>query len=432
MADVRPLPGVRYRADLAAALGRLISPPYDTAPTGAPSARHPHNIGHLEDVLVPGTDDPHALAAERYRLWRHQGVLVPDPTPAFYFHEQAFSLDGQRPVRRGLLARVRLARWEERVILPHERTVPGPRAERLARLRAVRANLSPLYLLYRDPERELAPILSHLPDAPPDAAGTDANGDTHRLRVLADPTAIDAVVRFFVGRRLYVADGHHRYEAALAHRDERRAAGDDAPDAPHEFVLVLLADSADPGVRVLPTHRLVRGLPAFDPDRLRAALAPYFDLDRLPATAARDHHPRPTLVTEPGAVDICTLRFAGEPPDWRWRLRTKPGAPHDALLPPHHGAAWRRLDTAILGSALLERLLGISPDRLADHVAYTHDPGAATAAVDRGDAQLAALLAPPTLDAISAVADAGDPLPPKSTYFHPKAPAGLVIHDLDE
>ena len=432
MADVRALRGVRYHPPLAAAIGHLVAPPYDASPAAeGPSSGAPYNVGRLENVVLGDDGDPHALAATRYRAWRRQGVLARDPAPALYLHHQAFDDGDRRLIRRGLLARVRLADWEERVVLPHERTFPGPRRERLERLRAVGANLSPLYLLYHDPAGELRAILAAAEaEVPAAEAGTDPTGAEHRLTVLADPALHDRVSRFFADRRLYVADGHHRYEAALAYRDERRSASPTAGydvEAPSEFVLVLLADVADPGVRVLPTHRLVHGWPGFDPGRFRTELARFFALERVPDSVAS---PGVARSGADGGVPLCELRFADDPSPWR--LRTKPGAPHAALMPTGPGQAWRTLDVAILGSVVLERLLGLGADRLPTHVAFTHEAAAARAAVAGGRAQLALILAPPSLADLTAVAEAGDLLPPKSTYFDPKAPAGLVINELTE
>ncbi len=437
MADVRTLRGVRYRGEVATDLGRLVAPPYDAAPADGGRALNPFNIGQIEDVNPRADGDPHALAARRYRSWLREGVLGVDPQPALYLHEQTFNHAGERLVRRGLLARVRLARWNERVVLPHERTVPGPRLERLARLRAVQANLSPLYLLYRDPSGELRRLLDAVGNRPADAAGVDPTGDAHRLIVCTDRALADQVGRFFAasGRRLYMADGHHRYEAALAYRDECRAQTrasrtPSLPDAPHEFVLALLADAGDPGVRVLPTHRLIRGLPALDAERIRTTLASLFDLERVPPVAGKGvlNHEE-DAVRSPGRP-ICTLRFAGESDGWR--LRAKPGSPHESLMPTMHSPEWRLLDVAVLHTVVIERALGVPVDRLAAHVAFTPDAAVAEAALNRGEAQLAAFLARPSLSDLLAVANAADPLPLKSTYFQPKAPAGLVIHDLAE
>jgi uncharacterized protein (DUF1015 family) len=424
MADVRGLLGVRYNPQLTDELGALIAPPYDVTLADRLAAaldRAPFNIGHLENVVLDAATDPHRLAADRYRAWRRDGVLVRDPAASLYLHRQTFTADGQTVSRRGVLARVRLARWDEQSVLPHERTFPGPRQERLARLRAVGANLSPLYLLYRDPAGELCAMLDKIErDHPPLFRQTDVIGAEHSLAVATDPRLLAQVGAFFAPRRLYVADGHHRYEAALAYRDERRAAGDTDPEAQANFVLALLADVADRGVRVLPTHRLITGLPGLDSVATRAKLAELFDLRRLdePADldAARSEHA------------IARVAFPND--SAVWLLSAKPGRPHEALMSTARGDEWRQLDVAIVEDVVLAHVLGVAPDRLPAHVRFTHDEPSALTAVASGDAQLALLLRPLSLPMLTAVADAGDTLPAKSTYFDPKVPAGLVINEL--
>lgn len=417
MADVRPLRGVRYDPGRQQNLGRLIAPPYDTsplAPSGDGPDRSSFNIAELENIdLCPGADS-HALAAARYRTWLNQGVLRRDDEPAFYVHDHVYIDDGQRRQRRGLLARVRLTAWSERVILPHERTVAGPRNERLQRIRAVRANLSPLYLLYHDAAGTVAETLAASDDLPPVAAGTDAVGGTHTLTRLTDEAVLARITRHFAGERLFVADGHHRYEAALAYRDEQRLAGADKDD-PSEFVLAMLANIADPGVQVRPTHRLVTGLPDFDARSFRTRLEEVFDVEAI----GNESIERAGL--------ICEIVL---PAAERWHVYPRPDAAHERLLPPEQSPAWRRLAVAIGDHVILEGLLGLDPAQLAKRVFYTHDADQANLAVMTGTAQLTLLYARPSLPALVEVAVAGDTLPPKSTYFDPKPPAGLVINDL--
>lgn len=426
MADVLAFRGIRFRSEAAGDLGRLIAPPYDAASPehfARLRALSPHNIVHLEQAVPDdaANRDHHAVAAAGYRAWRQTGILAPDARPALYVYEQEFTHDGRRVARRALFAAVRLAAWEERIILPHEETFPAPRLERLNRLRAVRANLSPIYLLYQDAAGELRRLIQSAAASPPDVIVRDPAGEIHRLTVLDEPAAVARIEHAFAGRRLYVADGHHRYEAALAYRDECRAAAPSEGHASHEFILAALADASDPGMLVLPTHRLLHGLPDFSPARLRDRLAPWVDLRPHAATAA------PVPASDRRV--IATVRFAGE--TGSWQLRRKPGDPHTALLPPDRSAAWRGLDVAVLGSVVFRHLLDVPPELLPEHLAFAHDAATAEAAVARGEAQAAFLLRPTALADLMAVADAGDRMPPKSTYFHPKIPAGLVLHDVE-
>jgi uncharacterized protein (DUF1015 family) len=430
MAEVRPFGAIRYGEALARDLGNLIAPPYDVNRPDLLAAlleRSPYNMVHLEHVRPDPGDDPHELAAARFRLWLREGVLARDDAPAFYRYDHTFAIDGRRLTRRGIFAAVRLADWDERIVLPHEGTFPGPVGERLRRLRAVRTNLSPIYLLARDPAGDFRSLLAATDTAGPTVEAVDPDGEGHRLTTLTDGEVGRRLQEVLTGRPLYVADGHHRYEAALAYRTERR--GESGRSNGHEYVLALISDADDPSVAILPTHRLVRALPEFDPDGTRAALARKFELDHVPAGADSPLDATFGAVSQEAGT-ICLARFAGEA--GYWRLHPRSGSPHAALLPPDRSPAWRALPTAVLEHVILEQVLGLSGDRRFAHVAHTHDAATAVAAVEHGEAQIAFLLRPSTVDELIAVADAGDRMPPKSTYFSPKVPAGLVIHDLTD
>jgi uncharacterized protein (DUF1015 family) len=421
MADVRPLRGVRYDPRRLTNVGRLIAPPYDTtdlARSDDSTLRSTFNIAEVENVDLANGSDSHLVAASRYQDWRQRGLLIRDDKPALYVHDHRYRAGDEVRDRRGLLARVRLADWDERVILPHERTIPGPRNERLARLRAVRANLSPLYLLYQDESGEVRRTLAAATaSTEPIATGEDINGAQHRLSRLDDERVLETVPTLFAGKPLFVADGHHRYEAALAYRGEQRCAGA-GNEASSEFVLAMLADINDPGVSVRPTHRLIHDLPDFDPTRFRRQVEEVFVVATDSGGGAGLDHA------------VCVVLIAGEPQPWRVSLR--PDRAHVTLLPGERSRAWRAFDVAIADSVILESILGLGTSRLADHVAYTQDPNVARHLVEAGDAQLALVFAPPSLAALTRVAEAGDLLPPKSTFFDPKPPAGLVIHDLSD
>ncbi len=420
MADVRPLRGVRYNPQRQANIGRLIAPPYDTAPDRLNgNGRLSFNIAEIENVdLAPG-ENSHRVAATRYHDWLDQGLLLRDAEPAFYVHDHAYHDGDVVRHRRGLLARVRLTPWREGIILPHERTFPGPRQERLERIRAVQANLSPLYLLYHDETGAVPELLNTSVDqASPVATGQDAKGGEHRLTMITDPQTLAELTRRFANERLLVADGHHRYEAALAYRDEQRRPGSvTGDDAPSDFVLAMLADTADPGVQVLPTHRVVTGLTDFDRDQFRQKLESLFEVET-----------HATLESEPRRGLICEILLTGEPGPWR--VYRRPGDAHASLLPRDRGESWRGLDVAISDHVILLGLLGVDASDRTEQVTYTHDVATAWQMVNSGGSQLALLHAQPSLADLARVAAEGDTLPPKSTFFEPKPPAGLVINDL--
>jgi uncharacterized protein (DUF1015 family) len=286
----------------------------------------------------------------------------------------------------------------------------------LARLRAVRANLSPLYFLYRDADGEIRRLIADYVESGQPLADRDQMGGTHRLTALANAALHATLSAAFAHRTLFVADGHHRYEAALAYRDECRERYGHDPDAPWEFVLALLVAVEDPGVVVRPTHRVL--------------------------TDGRNSSPRPVLQLLKRWFDVCGARREAPLPEARficrvvlpndygvWDIHTRSGDPHQALMPRARGAAWRSLGVTAV-EAVVESLFGVGAQSAERRLLPAVDGADAAGQVRNGRAQAAFLLPAPNLDRLLAVAEEGDLLPPKSTWFEPKAPAGLVINDL--
>jgi uncharacterized protein (DUF1015 family) len=437
MADVRPLPGIRYAA--AENLAALVTPPYDVISPEAQERyyeRDPHNIIRLElGRDEPGDDslnNKYTRAATLFAEWRLEGVMRQD-APSLYVYEQTFSVADAERRRVGLLARVRLEPWEARVILPHERTMSKPKDDRLKLMHACAANLSPLMSLYDDPDQELSAILNEATTSAPDADFADDAGERHRLWCLDDPALAATVAAFFAPRQLYIADGHHRYETSLTYRDEVRAErketfADDATD----FVLMSLTAIEDPGLVVLPTHRILRGVSADDLATLRERLGRYFTLTPLEGDSTEEwrralveagaNAPSIALVTRDSAW-LATLNDAGR--------AAMAGVTVEEQMP---GAAWQGLDVAVLQELVFGEALGVTPEdiRAGERVTYTRDAEAAVNAVRAGTdgASLAALLNPTPPEAMRDVAQAGDRMPQKSTYFYPKLLTGLVINPL--
>jgi uncharacterized protein (DUF1015 family) len=414
MADVRPLRGVRFDARRTGPIGPLIAPPYDVAAEPANGAEF--SIRKIEGVNLVGGGDDHVLAAARFEAWLEQGALRRDAVPAIYIHHHQFSHDRTVVSRTGLLARVRLTDWSERIVLPHERTTRGPREERLHRLRAVRANLSPLYFLYRDDDSEIRQLIADHAGSGRPLEDRDQMGGTHHLTAVTDSTIHARISAAFARRTLFVADGHHRYEAAIAYRDECRERYGHDPDAPWEFVLALLAAVEDPGVIVRPTHRVLIDGQIGSPRLVLQLLQRWFDVSAAHLTTPL-----------PDARFICRVVL---PDDHRvWDIRASSGDPHHALMPRARGRAWRSLGVTAVES-LVESLFGIGDQTSERRVVPAIDEADAASQVKAGRAQAAFLLPAPSLDRLLAVAEEGDLLPAKSTWFEPKAPAGLVINDL--
>jgi uncharacterized protein (DUF1015 family) len=451
VADLRPFRGLHFdpaRVNLSA----VVCPPFDVispAEQQAYHARDPHNIIRVElglgpaDPLAPG--NRYTAAAEALARWQAERILVRDAVPSLYLYEHQFVLQGRRLARRGVLVAGRLHDWTEGAVLPHEGTRAGPKQDRLALLRATRANVSPLWLLYEDTDGQIAAALAPGHQAEP-LAIAETGGERHVLRRLADSAALRALHDAFRHRPLYIADGHHRYETAQAYRDERRGqtAGPSArsdADAGYEFALMLLVARDDPGLVVQPTHRLVRhlGRPLAD---VRAALARWLTLSALALPAGGDAQVGSALEQALAAAGAEGPAFGLYEGGGAWLLRPRPAASWQALLPPGHSDAWRRLDVAVLDAIAIREVCGIRAEgesahadaargQASDRLAYASDAAEAVAAVRSGAAQQAYLLNPPRVEQVCAVAAARDRMPPKSTFFYPKIPTGLVFNPLE-
>ena len=434
MADVRPFAALRYRTEAAGDLSAVLAPPFDVI---SPEEHRtllqssPYNIVRLELPRSADTAaDPYQAAGETLRAWRAQGVLARDAEPALYLHEQEFDHEGRRLRRHVIFARLRLEPWEAGVIRPHEHTGPADKEDRLRLLRATRTNISPVFLLYRDPQGAVASLAAG-GAARPLAEATSPDGQHHRLATLTDRDACAALSETFQRLTLYVADGHHRYETALAYRDEcRLSAAAWAGEEPENFVLAGLTAAEDSGLLVLPIHRLLSLRPAPGSiDRLRQVFearggglldmgAPLEAVLAATATASRKGAAFAAAGLEPGRFTLLTLRD-----------QTKV----DALMPARPAAAWREVDAAILRYVVLEWGLGLPAAALDDAAALTYSEDAEFAVREMlaGRRRLAFLLNPTPIDRILAVADGGERMPRKSTFFHPKLPTGLVLNPLD-
>jgi uncharacterized protein (DUF1015 family) len=376
-ADVRAFPGIRYHLARAGDPSRLVSPPYDVIPEAELElyrSLSPYNVIRL---IRPGSD--YDGAAATFEEWVREGILEPDP-PSMYVHEVAFG--GRR--RRDLIAALRLQPYEDRVVLPHERTHRGPKEDRLALLRATNVSFEPLWFTYEGRGTGVGNILDVVTARAPAVAFGGPEGTQHRLWTVSDPALHAAVHAAMSGLPVLIADGHHRYETTLAHSQE---VGGDA-DAASRFTLALLTDIDDPGLEVLPTHRVLKG---------GVAVTGGEDMPSLDAT----------LSALQGRVAAGTYR------NHQFQLLELEG--EMALVELH-----RQVIDNILGKR--------NPE---DFLLYTRDATEAVRWVDEGVGAAAFFLPPPDLRQVLKLAEAGKTLPQKSTYFHPKPPSGMVFHRLD-
>ena len=423
MATVRPFQGIFYdphRVDL----GRVVAPPYDVI-TPADQQRYyrqdPHNVVRLIAGEVRPTDTPednkYLRAAGFFNAWLNEGTVRRDSKPAMhvYRHEFVDPLSGARKSRLGILAVIELEPFGSGV-LPHERTHARAKADRLSLTRAVQANLSPVFALYDDAHSSIPQILTPVLSSAPRLSLTDENGDRHTVWSVTEHQRLHNLAEVFAGSRLYIADGHHRYETALNFRNKMRIEHPEAPaDAGFNFVLMLLVDVRDPGLMILPTHRLLHGLEGFDAhrlvDRLRARYQVTLRDGRQSLLAAMqtpfaDHRIGVVLPGKFATVDIAR----------------KPAT--DPIS---------ELDVSLLHTEILEQELSLGESMLEQErfVSYSRDLDTVLERVEQGSAQAALLLRPPAVNDVVAVARAGQVMPQKSTYFYPKPASGIVFNPVD-
>lgn len=429
MADAQPFRGLRYdpdRVDLA----QTIAPPYDVISPeqqGALYRRSPCNVVRIEyGEQRPGdseSDNRYTRAAADLASWKREGILVRERFPAMYAYEQDFAWAGTTHTRRHIFAAVRLEPWGRGVIKPHEHTLSGPKADRLDLLRATATQISPVYCVYRRRSGAL-----RMP--PPGGRllyDVSADGQRHRLSAITDDDTLWAINAYIEACDLYIADGHHRYETALRYRDECRAASASwSGNEPANFVLMALTDAADPGLLVLPTHRVVL---REQPDAFYAATR-WFNMEDLGDASAASADAYTARLAE--LADTTAFVSVGLRPGRAHLLTLRDRAAVEHALPADQPSAWRRLDVSVLQHALLRDVFGIDDAALAagGAVTYTQDATEAITSVTSGAAACAFLLNATPVDQVLAVADAGGRMPQKSTYFHPKLPTGLVMHDV--
>jgi uncharacterized protein (DUF1015 family) len=419
MAELEPLRALHYNLQKTGGLQDVIAPPYDVIDPDQRvelEARSPYNAVRID---LPVGDDPYQEAARQLAEWRSEQVIVQDEMPAIWVLEQDYTgPDGRRRTRRGFLARVRVENYGPGRIRAHERTHPGPKEDRLKLTRATKANLSPIFSLFSDPHEDAWAALTPHIDQDPWSNATDEDGTANRIWRIDNGQAIAAVKDTVAGAELLIADGHHRYETARVYADEVGGAG------AHRYVLMCLVPLQDPGLTVFPTHRLIKDTTPDQQEALATALRRDFEIEKL--ADVRELAPGPQ---EPGQIVLGYIDSHFRQP---FRLTLRDPAVADAALP-GHAEPYRRLDTAVLEALVLKEALGLTDEDIGhlNQLGYARDAEQAIELVQKGAYDAAFLMAPPPIELVQAVADSGESMPPKSTYFFPKVPTGLVFNPLD-
>jgi uncharacterized protein (DUF1015 family) len=422
MADVQPLRALRYEPAVAGSLESVIAPPYDVVDDELREQlmrQSPFNVVEIDLPRDPDGGDPYLHANTTFEAWRQQGILTREREPAFWALEQSFTApNGSEHTRRGFFARVRVEEYGAGRIRPHERTHPGPKEDRLRLTRATRANLSPIFSLFPDPEGRAQEALNDATAGEPFARAADHEGAANALWRISEPETIAALQSSLADAELLIADGHHRYETARVYADEIGGEGE------HSYVLMLLCSLQDPGLTVFPTHRLLTGLKD-DTDKqlaIRDVLKRDFEVEEV----TRDEL-EPSGNSE--AVQMGYMDSFFRKP---FQLTLKDPAVAASALP-GKPESYQQLDTAVLESLVLRGALGMSEDDISHlrGLSYSKSFEHAREEVESGRADAGFFMRATPIEQVREVAAAGESMPPKSTYFYPKVPTGLIFNLLE-
>lgn len=424
MAEIKAFRGLRFDCEKAGEIEKLVCPPYDIISEEQRQsylAENEYNIIRLE---LPKGEEPYKTAGNTLKKWLNGGILRKEDEDAVYIYEEEFTVGGITRSFKGCIARVKLEEFSKGIILPHEETLSKAKEDRLNLMKATNCNFSQIYSLFTDSEHTVTAILDKLSTGTPVSELTDGDGVTHRLWVITDKDAIAEISNAFADKKLYIADGHHRYETALNYRNYCRENG--IANGAEDYVMMMLVDMEHPGLLVLPTHRIVRDLADFDADTAMQKCAEYFDITDHSGTDTIE-----TVLAEKYRDGEKAFAFYTGGENYKLLvLRDKAAV---SKLLPDKSDSYCGLDVSVLHTLVLERIFGIDAENMAKQInlTYVKKFEDALSAVNRGSAQCAFILNPTKVQEIRDVAAAGEKMPQKSTYFYPKLITGLVMNELN-
>jgi uncharacterized protein (DUF1015 family) len=438
--NISAFKGYRYNPKVVGNPGRCIAPPYDVIDAELQKRLYEqseYNIVRISRGMAYPTDNDrnnvYTRAGAQLERFIADGVLARDAADTIYAYVQTFTIGGKKYARSGFIALGELAEYGQ-TVKPHEQTLSGPKADRLNLMRATHAQLGQIFMLYSDPDKVIDAILQRAARSEPLLFSLDEDGVDHRLFAITDPADITSIRRAMADKTVFIADGHHRYETALNYYRETRLPA----AASHIMTFINVHNS---GLVILPTHRLIKNMPDFDPQGLITKLKDDFDVARLPYGDDVNKNERFEQMNQALHVDfeVAEHSFGMYFNDGAFYVATlRDVAAMDALPACRdQSPAWRKLDVAILHKLILEKHLGIDEQALREErfVEYIKDFGEATRKavdqVDRGDAQALFFINPTRADEVQAVAGAGEKMPQKSTFFFPKIFTGLVANVLE-
>ncbi|NWF53380.1 MAG: DUF1015 domain-containing protein [Syntrophaceae bacterium] len=453
MAVIVPFRGISYNPQIIKDLSQVVAPPYDVISPQEQDVlyqRHPHNVVRLilnkETPQDTPQDNRYTRSAALYSAWQKEEVLVRAATQHFYFLQEEFSPSvlpaGQTVstsgmiVRQGFIGLIRLEEYSAKVVLPHEKTQTKPRADRLALMEACQANFSQIYSLYEDKKGEVAPIYHQIfSSGPPSMEATDAEGVRRKVWMVSDPGILKKVREIMKPKEIYIADGHHRYETALAYREKQRQKFPKSTGREtYNFTMMYFAAMEDPGVFILPTHRVVSNLDGFEAEGFLDQLRSDFMMEDYEFQEGNEKAVRDRLLQQlahrPDRERVLGMLLKGIK---KYFLLTLKDSRAIKRVEPGIAPSLEALDVNLLHIPILQKRLNIGGQDLAasKKVFYFKDPGEAAAAVQAGKGQVAFFLNPTRTHQVRDVSLAGETMPSKSTFFYPKLLSGLVINPLD-
>ncbi len=439
MAEIAPFRGLRYNLDKTPDLTRVVTPPYDVISPEEQKRFHqlsPYNMVYLELGKATPEDsprnNPHTRASRYLEEWVGQGVLAREPAPAIYYCEEEYALaPGVSRTRAGFICVLRLEDFQSGGVKPHERTFQGVKDERLGLMLACDANLSPVFALFADPDGVIDGAVAAEKKSPPVMDFKDTTGMEHRIWAVTDLAAQEKMRNYLLDKPLFIADGHHRYETALKYRSiQRERFPDRGPRAPFEYIMVYLAAMEQPGLTILPTHRLLKHLGAWEPDSFLSKVEEYFVVDAYNAGTADGEGAWKQQLEAAGARKETAVVFCCKGAERFYLLKARRDRVREFLSGLDIPDVLQGLDVVVLDRLLLRHLMGLTEEFLGDsaNIHFKHDRTDALNQLRSGTYDAGFLINPTRIEQVQEVAGAGLTMPHKSTYFYPKVFSGLVIN----
>lgn len=426
MALVKGFKGLRFNTEKSGDISTVVCPPYDIISEEQRLEYIKENEYNIIRLELPKGDDPYNNAKTILDEWLENGILTREESNAVYIYEEEFTAYGKQYKVKGCIVRVKIEEFEKGVILPHEFTLSKAKEDRFNLMKATNCNFSQIYALYSDEENKTISKLDKLSSGTPDIELTDSDGVIHRMWIVTNEEDVNAICGDFTDRKLFIADGHHRYETALNYRNYCRENGLAKEGDAVDYQMMMLVNMEHPGLVVFPTHRIVRDLAHFDKQEVLSACEEYFDITEYDSI----NNIESVLTELYNNNEKAFGMYCGE---GKWTLLVLKTLDTMAVLLPNVSKASQGLDVSVLHTLILEKLMGIDAENMAKQInlTYVKQIDNAVKSVDNGTADCAFILNPTKISEICDVSSAGEKMPQKSTYFYPKLITGLVINKLD-